>query len=177
MKKLSLKRALYYLLYNLIGKSLPRTYMPYAMGSKKIRYLMLKNFADSCGKNIKLENSVLLSPFIEIGDNTEINEFTRIRANVQIGKDVLIAPGVQLLSINHEFRDIDVPMIEQGEREGSIVIEDDVWIGTNAVILQDVRIGAHSIVGAGAVVTKDTPAYSIVGGVPAKVIGSRKKDG
>lgn len=172
--KLSIKKMFFYLLYNLFGKSLPRTYMPYSMGSKRIRYILIKNFINKCGKNIKIENNVLLSPFIEIGDNSEINEYTRIRANVKIGENVMIAPGVQLISINHGFTNIDLPMIQQETVIGSIIIEDDVWIGTNAIVLQNVKIGAHSIVSAGAVVTKDIPPYSIVAGVPATIIRSRK---
>lgn len=171
--KLAFKRKFFYLIYNLFGKSLPRTYMPYSLGSKQIRSFLLKHFIDRCGDNVKVENDVLLSPFIEIGDNTQINEYSRVRANVKIGNNVLIAPGVQLLSINHGFQDIDIPMIEQAEVVGSITVDDDVWIGTNAIVLQNVHIGAHAIVGAGAVVTKDVPPYAIVGGVPAKIIGKR----
>lgn len=174
--KLTIRRKIFYLLYNIIGKSLPRTYMPYSLGAKQIRSFLIKNFIDKCGENIKVESAVLLSPSIEIGDNTEINEFCRIRANVKLGKDILIAPGVQFLSINHGYENINVPMREQKNNEGFIIIEDDVWIGTNTIILQNVTVGAHSIIAAGAIVTKDVPAYSIVGGVPAKFIKSRKNE-
>lgn len=173
--KLTFRKKFFYLIYNILGKSLPRTYMPYSLGSKQIRSYLIKNFIDKCGKNIKVENGVLLSPSIEIGDNTEINEFCRIRANVKIGKDTLIAPGVQFISVNHGYEDINIPMRKQKNSEGFIIIGDDVWIGTNAIILQNVTIGAHSIIAAGAVVTKDIPAYSIVGGVPAKLIKNRLK--
>ena len=172
----TLKKKFFYLIYNIIGKLLPRTYMPYSLCSKQIRSFLIKSFINRCGKNIKVENGVLLSPKIEIGDNTEINEFCRIRANVKIGKDVLIAPGVQFISVNHGYENLSVPMREQKDIEGYIIIEDDVWIGTNAIILQNVTVGAHSVIAAGAVVTKDIPAYSIVGGVPAKLIKSRKNE-
>lgn len=86
----------------------------------------------------------------------------------------MMAPEVIILSSNHEFKDRSTPMIMQGQRrEEPVVICDDVWIGTRAIILPGVKIGSHSIVGAGAVVTKDVPEYSIVGGNPARVIGSR----
>jgi len=173
--KLIFKRKISYLLYNLIGKPLPRTYMPYSFGSKWIRYFFIKNSIEKCGTNIKIENNVLLSPFIELGNNIEINEYCRIRANVKIGNDVLLGPGVQLLSINHTFKSLDIPIRLQGEDVGTIIIGNDVWIGTNAIILPNVVIGNHVIVGAGAIVTRDIPDYAIVAGNPAKIIRYRKK--
>jgi len=61
--KLSFKRKVCYILYNMIAKQLPRTYMPYSLGSKYIRYYLVKNFIDKCGKNVKIQTGVLLSPF------------------------------------------------------------------------------------------------------------------
>lgn len=168
------RKFFFYLIYNIIGKSLPRTYMPYSIGSKYIRRFLVKNFVNSFGKNIKIETNVLLSPFIDIGNNVEINENVRIRENVYIGCNVLIAPGVQLLSTNHGSSRIDIPIKEQEGIHGTITINDDVWIGTNAIILKDVTIGSHSIIAAGAIVTKNVPEYSIVAGVPAKIIKKRK---
>lgn len=171
--KLSLKRKLFYLIYNLVGKNLPRTYMPYSLASQSIRAFLVKKSIIHCGRDLRMESNVLLSPFIEIGDNVEINENVRIRRNVKIGNDVLIAPGVQLISINHEFNDISIPMKNQGEIKGKIEIENDVWLGTNAIVLPNIKIGKGSIIGAGAVVTKDVPAYAIVGGNPARIIKYR----
>ena len=74
---ISLKRKFFYFLYNLIGKALPRTYMPYSLKSKQIRAFLVRKFINKCGNNIKIENNVFLSPAIEIGNNTEINEFCR----------------------------------------------------------------------------------------------------
>lgn len=172
--KLSFRKKFFYLLYNVFGKSLPRTYMPYSLGSKQIRSFFIKNFIVKCGENIKIENGVLLSPSIEIGDNTEINEFCRIRANVKIGKNTLIAPNVNLISVNHVFKSIINPIISQGEDKGYIVIGNDVWIGTNTIVLPNVIIGDHVIVGAGSIVTKNIPDYAIVVGNPAKIIKFRK---
>ena len=171
--KFTLKRKFFYLIYNIVGKYLPRTYMPYSFGSKYIRYFLLKNSINRCGKHLIVQSNVLISPFIEIGDNAEINEYVRIRANVKIGNNVLIAPNVQLISINHEFSDITVPINLQGEKKGFIEIGDDVWIGTGAIVLPNLKIGKGSIIGAGAIVTKDVPEYAIVGGNPAKIIKYR----
>ena len=112
-----------------------------------------------------------------IGDRASVGMNTMIDANdggeIIIGNDVLIAINTVLRASNHESGDPTRPIREQGHTGGRIVIEDDVWIGANVVIVPDVTIGSHSIVGAGAVVTRDVPPWSIVGGVPARVIGSR----
>jgi maltose O-acetyltransferase len=98
---------------------------------------------------------------------------------ITIGRNVLIGPNSQFETLNHE-----IPLNENGRRPNiikPIIIEDFVWIGARAVILQGVKIGKGSIIAAGAVVTKDVPANSIVGGVPAKLIktidNSNKQDG
>ena len=173
--KLSLKKKISYILYNMIAKQLPRTYMPYSLGSKYIRYFLVKSFIDKCGENVKIQSGVLLSPSIELGDNCEINENVRIRSNIKIGNDVLLAPSVSLLSVNHTFTNIEIPIREQGENGGFIVIGDDVWIGTNAIVLPNIIIGNHVIVGAGTIVAKNIPDYAIVVGNPAKIIRYRKE--
>jgi acetyltransferase-like isoleucine patch superfamily enzyme len=89
---------------------------------------------------------------------------------IEIGNDVIIGPGVSLFSENHNYKDINTPIRLQGETRKKIVIEDDVWIGANAIILAGVYIGKHSVVGAGSVVTKDVPANSVVVGSPAKLV-------
>jgi galactoside O-acetyltransferase len=91
----------------------------------------------------------------------------------EIGADCLIGQNTVLRASDHEYKAIDVPIINQGRTGGKIVVEDDVWIGANVVVTRNVCIGAHSVVAAGAVVTKDIEPYSIVGGVPAKLIGKR----
>ena len=92
-----------------------------------------------------------------------------------IGDDVLIAAGCVLRASNHEYRDPSRPVKSQGHTGGRIVIGNDVWLGANVVIVPDVRIGDHVIVGAGAVVTREVEPWAIVGGVPAHVIGNRKQ--
>ncbi|MBQ0831295.1 acyltransferase [Marinobacter sp.] len=170
---MSFKRKFFYFIYNFLGKYLPRTYMPYAFGSGRFRRFLIENSVDCCGDGLVLQSNVLISPFVEIGKNVEINEFCRIRSNVSIGDDVLIAPNVQLISVNHRFSDLKLPISRQGEDQGFIVIGDGAWIGTASIILPNVRIGKGSIVGAGSIVTKDVSDYSIVGGNPAKFIKSR----
>lgn len=111
---------------------------------------------------------------IAIGKHCHINENVFIQG-AAIGNFVMIAPNVAILNGTHKFDRVDVPMIMQGEeKELNPIIEDDVWIGRNAVIMPKICIGQGSIIGAGAVVTKDIEPYSIVGGVPAKLIKKRK---
>ena len=84
-----------------------------------------------------------------------------------------IAPNVVIIGANHAFADPNKTLKSQGSTSKGIVIEDDVWIATNSSILDGVTIGKGSVVAAGAVVNKDVPPYSVVGGVPAKILKSR----
>lgn len=107
-----------------------------------------------------------------IGDHTRIGLHNTIIGPVTIGNHVNLAQNITVTALNHIFSDIQKRIDEQGVSTTPVVIEDDVWIGANAVILPGVTIGTHSVVAAGAVVTKDVPAGSLVGGVPAKTIKS-----
>jgi acetyltransferase-like isoleucine patch superfamily enzyme len=93
---------------------------------------------------------------------------------IEIGSGVMMGPRVGLFAENHIFDRTDIPMRLQGVDRKFIRIEDDVWLGTNSVILAGVTVGRGAVVSAGSVVTKDVPQYAIVGGVPAKVIRMRK---
>lgn len=110
--------------------------------------------------------------FIRIGRDSLIGELNILRGQggITIGDRVYTAPAVQMLAVNHVFSDPSRPMVEQGITAEGIVVEDDVWIGASAIITDGVRIGKGAVVAAGAVVTKDVPAYTVVGGVPARVI-------
>lgn len=112
---------------------------------------------------------------LKVGDRSNIGAYSYIGCSgyIEIGNNVMMGPRVNLLAENHNFEQTDFPMKDQGVTRGTIVIEDDCWLGANCSVLSNVRIGRGSIVATGAVVTKDVPPYSIVGGVPAKVIKSR----
>lgn len=113
---------------------------------------------------------------LEIGDNVGIaqNCFIQVRGKITIGNNVIFGPGVYIFSENHNFDNPDLPVIAQGETRKGVVIEDGVWIGARSVILDGVKIGKNSIIAAGSIVNRDVLPYSIVGGVPAKVIKNRK---
>lgn len=112
--------------------------------------------------------------FIRIGQDSLIGEYNVLRGQggITIGDRVYTAPAVQLLAVNHLFDDPHRPMIAQGITAEGIVVEDDVWIGAGAIITDGVHIGKGAVVAAGAVVTKDVPAHTVVGGVPARVLKS-----
>ena len=107
---------------------------------------------------------------VVIGDYTRIGLHCTVIGPVTIGNHVNLAQGITVSALNHNFDNTQLRIDEQGVNTSAIVIDDDVWIGANAVITAGVHIGRHSVVAAGAVVTKDVPEYSVVGGVPAKVI-------
>lgn len=109
---------------------------------------------------------------IRIGKESLIGEMNVLRGQggITIGDRVYTAPLVQMLAVNHIFDDPKRPMVEQGITAEGIVIENDVWIGAGAIITDGVKIGEGAVVAAGAVVTKDVPAHTVVGGVPAKVL-------
>lgn len=109
---------------------------------------------------------------ITIGVKSLIGEYNVIRGQggVTIGDRVYTSPHVQIVAVNHVFDDPQRPFTEQGITAQGIVIEDDVWIGSGAVITDGVRVGKGAVVAAGAVVTSDVAAHTVVGGVPAKLI-------
>lgn len=106
---------------------------------------------------------------VVIGDHTRIGLHSTVIGPVSIGSHVNLAQGVTVSALNHNFSETDKRIDEQGITTRPIVIEDDVWIGTNATVLAGVRIGSHSVIAAGAVVTHDIPPHSLAAGVPAQV--------
>ena len=123
-----------------------------------------------------IENRIFISDAknVSIGIECQINENVFIQG-AKIGDHVMIAPNTVILTSTHNFSRTDIPMIHQGAtKEIFSTIEDDVWIGRNVVIMPGIRIGKGSIIAAGAIVTKDVEEYSIIGGVPAKLIRKRK---
>jgi acetyltransferase-like isoleucine patch superfamily enzyme len=109
---------------------------------------------------------------IKIGRNSLVGEYSVIRGQggIEIGDRVYTSPFTQIIAVNHVFDDPDRPFVDQGITAEGIVIEDDVWLGAGAVITDGVHVGKGAIVAAGAVVTKDVPAHTVVGGVPARPI-------
>ena len=105
-----------------------------------------------------------------IGDHTRIGLHNTVIGPVNIGNHVNLAQGVTVTALNHNYDNPEKYIDQQGITTQPVIIGDDVWIGAGAVILPGVSVGSHSVVAAGAVVTKDVPQRCVVAGVPAKII-------
>ena len=114
------------------------------------------------GNNIILGNNIVLRPGTQLHGGE--------KCKIIIEDNVLIAPDVFITVNNHNYTDISIPIIKQDVSEKEVIIKEGAWIGRGATILRGVTIGKNSVVAAGAVVTKNVDDYSVVGGVPAKVI-------
>jgi len=116
---------------------------------------------------------------ISIGRGTSINECNNLRAEssrIQVGDNCMISQFVSIISSGHKFEDRSIAINKQGgSSKRDVVIGDDVWIGSNAVILPGVIVGDGAVIGAGSVVTKDVPAFNVIAGNPAKKILERKE--
>jgi acetyltransferase-like isoleucine patch superfamily enzyme len=132
------------------------------------------------GENLCSENDVTLAPrggTIQIGHNCFVGKGSLIQAtsgsSVLIGDDVMVANMVTIVASNHSISDRTTPMKRQPECGVGIRIGSDVWIGAHAVLTDGINIGDGAVVAAGAVATRNVPAYAIVAGVPARQIRSR----
>jgi maltose O-acetyltransferase len=144
---------------------------------KKSRYFICRPLFARIGTNVGISSKVNFGSGenIEIGDNSGLGRNCWIR-NAKIGRCVLMGPDFLYISRNHAFDRTDMPMKQQGKTElRQLTIEDDVWIGARVIALPGIKIGRGAIVGAGSVLTKDVPPFSIVGGNPARVIRTRNQ--
>lgn len=171
-------RKLWLLFYYIVAKNLPDSYMPIIGNiSNRIRIVTCRHIFKKMGKVDVIQKGVHFGTgeSVEIGDRSGIGKYALIPQNIIIGNYVMIAQDLFVVANNHNFERTDIPMIMQGSPNfEQVIIEDDVWIGTRVVINPGLRIGCGSIIGAGSVVTKDVEPYSIVGGVPARLIRKRK---
>lgn len=134
-------------------------------------------------QNISLGESAIIRPYVQIwavegtvriGRGSEIGERCRISIanSLNIGEKVLLSPNVYITDCDHEYRNLNIPVIDQGivQKGQKVYIGDGSYIGINAVIVGDVTIGKHCVIGANSVVTKDVPDYCVAVGSPAKII-------
>lgn len=112
---------------------------------------------------------------LTLGDNANIGAYSWVgcSGHISIGARVLMGPRVNLLAETHNTADVNAPIKSQGVTRQPIVIEDDCWLGAGSSVLGGVTVGHDSIVAAGAVVTRSVPPYSVVAGVPARVVRVR----
>lgn len=135
--------------------------------------------------HITLEDFVTVRPYVQIwsgggtvriGKGSEIGERCRISIanSLEIGEKVLLSPNVYITDCDHEYGNIDVPVIDQGivQRGQKVSIGEGSYIGINAVIVGNVKIGKHCVIGANSIVNKDIPDFCVAVGCPAKIIKS-----
>jgi acetyltransferase-like isoleucine patch superfamily enzyme len=139
----------------------------------KIRYSWVK-----IGHNVHCQESTFFwSPqkHIVLGNNVGIGARGLFLCDTEIGNQVLIAADVAFLnSDEHRYDIVGKAIWDSGRGENyKIVIEDDVWIGHGCILLSPLKVGRGSIIAAGSVVNKDVPPYSIIAGVPAKLLKMR----
>lgn len=172
-----IKKYFFLILYRSFAQYLPSSAR--SKFSKKIRYNCCKHIFKRIGKNVNIERRAFFCKGfkIEIGDNSGIGINCYVPEDIIIGKNVMMGPNVYFFGgTTHKFDRIDIPMNKQGRVKcKQVIVEDDVWIGRNAIINQGRKIAKGSIIAAGAVVTKDFPEYSIIGGNPANIIRLRNE--
>lgn len=153
-------------------------YLPSPLGDW-LRRLLTHPFAAHLGKVRIYEGVTFWYPYrIHIGNDVTLNEWVYLSGfgGLRIGDHVRIGHRTSIITSDHRYDDMSVPIYRQGLISGEVIIEDDVWIGCNVTILKGITIGHGAIVAAGAVVTRDVPTNTIFGGVPAKLIGFRGQD-
>ena len=164
-------------------------YFPNPLGNRFRIFFWKKKF-QFLGKNIFFDTGTDFGDpsKIHIGDNFLLGGDSIIASTgsngIFIGNDVSIARGTYIHGSNHKFDKLDIPINKQGtsfstikynNKDYSIVIEDNVWIGSNVVILSGTHLETGSVVSAGSVVSGNFPSYSIIVGNPARLSGTRKR--
>ena len=173
-------RTFWLIIYYGFARYLPKSNWPlFGKFSQRVRYQCAKHLFAQCNAYVNLEQGAYIGSgknfyFLNGGsigkDFVCHNRIVTVHGGLLMGENVLFQGG------GHTFANPDKPIGSEGDMPDSpLEICEDVWIGARAIVLPGCkRIGAHSIIGAGAVVTKDVPDYAIVGGNPAKVIRMRK---
>ena len=173
---MNLKR-IYRLIYILFAQHLPLSNSVYGkiLGARKCRYWLTKHMVENIGRGVNVERKAKFPYSISIGNNSGLSVRCEINGRVYIGDDVLMGPDVIMYTINHKFQDRKTRIIDQGySEEKPIYIGNDVWIGRKVIILPGVHIGDGAVIGAGTVVAKDVPPYTVAVGNPMVFKKERK---
>lgn len=168
----TIKTKVFFVLYKITAAWLPVSQR--CKLAKKIRVFWARKIIN-CAETVNIERNAFFTPGVTLGENSGIGIDCEIYGKVSIGRDVMMGPEVVIYTNGHRFDRTDITMMEQGSTDTEpVIIGNDVWIGRRVMIMPGVSIGDGCVVGAGAVVTKDIPPYSVVGGVPARIIKFRE---
>lgn len=141
-----------------------------------LRYQCCRHIFLECGRNVNVERGAYFASgsHLRIGNNSGIGINCHVPSDIIIGENVMMGPNCYIFSANHAFNRIDIPMIEQGfNAPKKTIIENDVWIGRGVVFTPGRKVAHGTVVGAGCVLTKDFPEFSVIGGNPSRMIKSR----
>jgi maltose O-acetyltransferase len=155
-------------------------YLPFAW-AVGLRPALYRKYFAAMGAKARIFDGVTFKypSSIRLGDNVTVNQgcFLAGSAGLDIGSDVMFGAGTMIVTSNHVMSRTDIPMIRQGLESLPICVGDDVWTGFNVVILPGVTIGQGCVLAAGTVVTQNVPEYSVVAGVPGRIIKTRTRTG
>lgn len=177
---MTIRKYVFLAIFYLLARKAPSSKFP-ILGPicKQFRYFCCKRIFRHCGIGVNIErNAYFGNGFeVEIGNYSGIGERCSIPSNIKIGSYVMMAPDVIIHKNNHEFKYLDRPMALQGVKESDrVIIGDDVWIGQRAIINPGRRVSDGTIIATGTVLVKNCPPFSIVGGNPSRIIGSRLRN-
>jgi maltose O-acetyltransferase len=173
----TIKQLLCLMIFYSILRFLPVSYSN--MGgviSKKLRYLCCRQIFKYCGANVNIDRKANFGSGVNlrIGDNSGLGVNCLVPSDIVIGNNVMMGPNCYILSSNHSFDRTDIPMINQGlSTRKQTRIEDDVWIGRDVIMTPGRIIKRGSIIGAGCVLCRNFPEYSVIGGNPSILIRNR----
>lgn len=171
MKKII--RVFCYFAYYFFAKHLPESNSPGGPIYRAIRYHLVRNMVQRCGKHVDINQGAHfgLGREIQLGDHSGLGKNGTFLGPIKFGNYVGMSFNVFISGYDREFTDLTTPMMFQGARpDRPVVIDDDVIILANVVILSGVHIQSGAVLGAGALVTKNIPRNAIVGGNPAKIV-------
>lgn len=163
-------------IYYAFARFLPKYPMPGYRIAYKVRYTLCKHIFEAIGENVLIKRNAYFGngAHIRIGNNSQIGINCIMDNDVVIGNDVTMGPDVIIYTSSHEYKELGIPINQQGEKPHRPVhIGNNVWIGARCIILPGVTVGDNSIIGANTVVTKNVPENSVFCGSEGKVVKVR----